>query len=487
MRRADARRAGRGREEAGLSLFFASVMLALLSLNLILLYGGRNALLQQQAALKMEQEAERALSCYSSPLYERYGLWGMRADLAAELRASADVARSLNELEGAEAVDFELYAPLEERAALKTQITAFMAPRLPLTAAEEALSLFRAARAEAGQADLSEIKEVLGRARTAQGFRDLASFIGTLPPAGEALPAALPPDGGLSPAGGGGRLSRAQRALLEALRSGLQEAAAAELDLGAGAGEEALEPPALLALLSEGEALLTLRAEGALGRLAINEYALRMFAAGTHTAALDEDYSPRLSLRGKPLTREGAAPRESVEFLIKGGERERAERGVARDLALLRFVLRLGSAAASPQKMAEYRRSAAILSLAVMLASAGKVKLEGETLAYALLIVDALKQALADLRLLLDGERVALLPDQPSVKLSLNYHDYLRLFLLQLDEALLLERLAAALGELEGCRYFTGVRLQLRWSSPYWRDEQVFATERRYALYAEGD
>lgn len=457
-------------DRASLSLFFAVIMAGLLLSNLIVLAGGKNMLLQSQVAVKLEQEAERLLSLFDADLYKQYGLWGMPENVSGFYREAQEVKVSYRETEGVEAYTVKLEEPLFKPLTLETQIHAFMKKRYPLVLAEQSLELLQQMQATTAGGELQELKQVLEKDRDQAKVAEFSSYLEAVREKGLEEDASQ-------------ETLTAQ--VLQGLKEAAQEGLAAEIRLAEGETVDRIDAPSLLNLITSAQNLLNYETGSNYERLTLNEYALRMFPAQIHQKQLSRDYPVSESLRAIPLQR-SSNKYDSLEYLLTGLEREKAEERVSDYLFLLRFLSRVSGILANQEKMSLYRNTAAILSLAVGVASGGKVSLPPETLTYSIVSIVGLKEAADDRAALLKGESVELLPYQKKWRLPVNYHDYLRLMLLAVPRENLLERLCQSFSEIYPSAHYTGLILSLNWQSPYFATmQEKFSLERRYAVYEE--
>ena len=183
-----------------------------------------------------------------------------------------------------------------------------------------------------------------------------------------------------------------------------------------------------------------------------------------------------------------SAPQRNSRRLITGKPVKEAEKSVKDSIWLMRFLCNVSSILGNNEKMSLYRKTANILSLAVVVASAGKIQLPPEALTYSIVTFIGMKEAGEDVQNLLKGEAVLFLPYTEKLRIKTHYHDYLRILLLTLPEEGVLERICSSLKEHFGENHYTTVSVELDWQSPYFsKMQEKFATRRSYVVYQEDE
>ena len=460
-------------EAAGISLFFACIMISLLLLNIIVLGGAKNLLLQTQAGNKLEQETERALSLYDVKLYSQYGLWGMHEKLAEWLAENEDVEESFRDIDGAGDYAFALSDPLLEPLALQEQINAFMKPRFPLVLAEQLLIFMKQIQGGVQNQELALMDDQLAETQNNIGVSEFSDYLDTVKDNEvDETSENLPSSGGLTVQ------------VLSALKKELQDGLASGISLGGEQEGSAVEAENIFQLLADAQAMMDFEVGTGYERLGLNEYALRMFPAQVHVEGLAGDYPITESLRGHALEKDLNKTNLSVEFLLTGAKSREAEQKVRNKLYLIRLACQIGSILGNKEKMELYRKTAEILALAIAVVSIGEVSIPPEAITYSIVGIIGLKEAAEDTKKLIKGEAAALLPYTENMKTATRYHDYLRLMLMTVPQEQLLERLCVSIKEDFGSAFYISANLELDWSSPYFAEmHEVFTLRRSYAVY----
>ncbi len=471
------------KEAAGISLFLAVILAALLLTNFVLLAGAKNHLLILKAGTKLEQEAERGLSLYNLNLFEDYGLWGMDEALAAYLIENPDVMASFSEIEGCREFHYELSEALWAPMSLKKQIQSFMSARFPAAVAEQLFSVLKNFKTGSASAELKEMENVLQEKELQKGFSDFTSYLEELPEEGEGLGTEASEEKSDAE---GNQVDALTFLLMRALQEQIQEATATAIELGVETGGSAVTSQNLFSYLNQAHELLDFNTSATYDKLALNEYALRMFPAQVHVEGLPEDYPLAKSLRGKTLFKTVENEGLSLESLITGERREAAEQKIKSYVFMLRFLAHNVGILMNQKKMADYRSTATTVSLVISAASLGRFSIPPESLVYVIVCVAALKNAGEDVKDLLAGESVPYLPQHEQMKFPSYYHDYLRLFLLTISEEDLLRRLCQNLKAEFGKEFYCSITVGMEWQSPYFKEmKEDFVTRRQYAVYKE--
>lgn len=464
------------REKAGISLLLASIIIGLLLVNLIVLAGGKNMLLISQVGTKMEQEAERALSMYNSKLYKHYGLWGMPETVDTFLVDHADVKRSIKDIEGVKGITFSGSEGLWEPFAMKTQIDAFMKARFPVVLATQTLDLLKQLKRGVHSQDINLMQSSILKSENSKAIGEFSSYLENvkdLEPSSESDTKAS--------------FNELTLEVLSALKKEMQSGLASSIDLETSTDVRQVDAESIFTLLNDAQAFMEFETNASYQKLALNEYALHMFPTQIHTSSLSSSYPITHSLRGFSLLN-NEDKKLSLEHLITGKPVKEAEKSVKDSIWLMRFLCNVSSILGNNEKMSLYRKTANILSLAVVVASAGKIQLPPEALTYSIVTFIGMKEAGEDVQNLLKGEAVLFLPYTEKLRIKTHYHDYLRILLLTLPEEGVLERICSSLKEHFGENHYTTVSVELDWQSPYFsKMQEKFATRRSYVVYQEDE
>ncbi|MDI9498009.1 MAG: hypothetical protein QM270_05925 [Bacillota bacterium] len=478
-----------------ISLFLALVLLALIACEWLFIRGSRQRDDELRVRALLAHEADRQLAAYDSKLFENYGLLAVSETKLPSLPGPW-AAREMAALGGRFTLERELSDPLSDPEVLGAQIRDYMEPLYPellrgslitdLLTVFRGLKDFRSLGTEAvsdfaGLGDFaalmsSDVIQSLWLRIRDWGLRFLNRD-------------AEPTDTSAAPDMDGEEqdttvvLTESETAEASDLLSrifSLQGHSGTIAELG-------VDPEAcggssfadVAALLENSLELIGGAGELVPGRLLLAGYGLNMFSHWPHIHGA-KDYPVERSLRGKKLRSLELENRLEVEHLAFGIENQAAARVISfASVLTVRLALNASSHLLSPSQMAKHGRRARLLSLAILIASAGEVYLDPELLRYVVLLVEAQLEALVDTEKLVRGQAVKLLPYQNRFGIDTHYSDYLYLFLLAVPENFLLERIARRIETNLGRSFHTAMSLSLGWLDPRRGGEPIYMSEER--------
>lgn len=471
-----------------ISLFLALILLALIACEWLLIRGARQRDDELRVRALAAHEADRQLAAYDSRLFENYGLLAVSEAKLPPIPGPW-ATREMAAIGGQFALERKLTAPLADPEVLDAQIRAYMEPLYPEllrgSLFTDMLTVFRGLKdfRSLGEESVSEFGGLADFAALMSSDVIQSLWLGVRDWGLRFLNREAEPQP-TEPADTADAVDMGEETLMTTGEALTESESAEASDLltrifsaqghSGTIAELGVDPEACggssfasaAALLER--SLESVRGAGELipGRLLLASYGLHMFSHWPHIHGA-KDYPVERNLRGKKLRNLELENRLEVEHLAFGSDNQAVARASSfASLLGIRLALNTVSDLLSPTQMAKHGRRARILSLAIMVASAGEVSLEPELLRYVLLFVEAQLEALADTVKLVRGQAVKLLPHQSQFGIATHYSDYMYLFLLAVPEASLLQRIAGRIETNLGRSFHTTLSLELHWLDP---------------------
>ncbi|MDI9470101.1 MAG: DUF5702 domain-containing protein [Bacillota bacterium] len=490
---------------ASVSLFLALILLAILACEWLFIRASRQRDDELRVRALLTHEADRQLAAYDSKLFEHYGLLAVSEGKLPVLPGPW-AAYEMSAIGGTFTLERELTDALVMPEVLGAQIRAYMEPLYPellrgslindLFTVIRGLRDFRSLGMEAtseftglgefAQLMASDVIQSLWLRLRDWGLRFLDREEGaeeTTDPDNPDDPDAEGAEGEEEPAEES-LLSEEETAeatdILSHLFSG-QGYSGSIAELGVDPSEwqrSSLEN--IVSTLERSLGMLDSAGDLIPDRLLLASYGLNMFSHWPHIHAAS-DYPVERNLRGKKLRNLKLDNRLEIEHLAFGLENQLAARVAAFGAVMTaRLALNVASHLLSPAQMARHKRHAHILSIAILIISAGEVYLQPELLQYVVMLTEAQLESLIDTERLIRGQSVKLMRYQHAFQIPSHYSDYLFIYLLAVPESFLLQRIASRIETNLGRSFHTGIRLRLGWLDPRRQNGMIWMRELRH-------
>ena len=201
--------------------------------------------------------------------------------------------------------------------------------------------------------------------------------------------------------------------------------------------QDIVHPDVLSGLAASLDQLLNFRTAPVYEKACLIEYVLAYFRPAVTRMGQLELKTPD----GRPFSEFSDKRKYEVEQIIAGQtDPQKAQNAVKSYLVGLRCIINLIWILTDQDQVNKLQSAAAAISAALLITSGGTVAVESKIIYYMLVVGSAINNGNADYSKLYSGRAVYIWPGKSSVNLPLYYQDYLRLFLLIMPRASILER-----------------------------------------------
>lgn len=197
-------------------------------------------------------------------------------------------------------------------------------------------------------------------------------------------------------------------------------------------------------------------------KLCLVEYIIGQFQPAVNIMIASGGDRDLQTINGRLFKDLDASRKYEVEQIITGlKDLEQAELTVRVIITSLRSLIQLIYILTDEQQMAALRTTSTALSAAILVASSGAVAIEPNVLTYLLAAGQAIGSGLSDYDSLKAGKAVNIWPGSGKINVGLYYQDYLRLFMMIIPRATLVERIGRQLDQILPETCYTGLQVKV--------------------------
>lgn len=434
-----------GRSRRGnLAIFFCLVLSASMMIFGTLFQAARMRMVENDLSRAMSAQI-RCTQASFSPEAREFGLFGFGADAIDPSVISGTMTSAMGKC----SLQTELLQPLTDTTVLDGQIVRFMQGRLPAVYLElliSRLSGFSQNLPGAGASDSGgSLQSIVDSATSELEGIDLGATVGSL---------------------FGDAINKLKNQILTDLQTNYRQYAAEILGVESdqsieqilGSAPDFLDPASLSNLAGNLDQMIGFKTVPIYEKFCLMEYILGQFQPAVNKMITSGGARDLQTINGRFFKDLTTTRKAEVEQIITGiNNADQAALTVRVFITSLRSLIQLIYILTDEQQMAALRTSSTALSAAIMVASSGTVAIEPIVLTYLLAAGQAIGTGLADFESLKAGKAVNIWPGSAKINVGLYYQDYLRIFLLIIPRANLVDRIGRQLNQILPDTCYTGL------------------------------
>lgn len=433
-------------KRGNLAIFFCLVMSAAMMIFGTLFQAARLRAAENDLSRAMSAQIRCSLAAFS-PEARDFGLFGFGASAVDQSVFSGTLSSGLGNC----TPQTELLQPLTDTTVLDGQITRFMKGRLPAVYLELLISRL---------SGFSQNLPVSGAKGTGGSLQDIVdSLTGDL--AGIDLNAAA---GSLF----GDAIDNLKNKILTDLQTNYRQYAAEILGAESnksieqiiGAAPDFFDPASISNLAGNLDQVIGFETIPIYEKFCLMEYSIGQFQPSVNKMMTSGGARDLRTIDGRFFKDLPTTRKFEVEQIITGIDNpDNADLTVRVIVTSLRSLIQLIYILTDEQQMTTLRTTSTALSAAILIATSGTVAIEPNVLTYLLAAGQAIGAGLSDYDSLKAGKAVNIWPGSAKINIGLYYQDYLRIFLLIVPRATLVERISRQLNQILPEPYFTSLRI----------------------------
>lgn len=229
-----------------------------------------------------------------------------------------------------------------------------------------------------------------------------------------------------------------------------------------GSEPDFLDPAAISNLAGSLDEIIDFETVPIYEKICLTEYIVGQFQPAVQQIITSSGARDLQTIGGRLFKSLPTSRKYEVEQIITGiTDLDQAELTVRVIVTSLRSLIQLIYILTDERQMAALRTTATTLSATILVASSGAVAIEPNVLTYLLAAGQAIGSGLSDYQNLQAGKAVNIWPGSGKINIGLYYQDYLRLFLLTIPRATLVERIGRQLEQILPQTCYTGLQAKV--------------------------